>query len=147
MACPISHEIVFIRKFFWYFDLKKLSSCFGICLSPTWLNWNPFVMVLILRWLRMELKLKWIAGGDDSAVSQSGIVSCIAVNPGLPSVYAAGSYMKSIGDVFTFSQFAFSCGPPTGNRHFLHRRRVKSFSTSCSSFFFTEWSAALLNEA
>lgn len=34
---------------------------------------------------------------DGTEASQSGIISCIAVNPCLPSVYAAGSYMKTIG--------------------------------------------------
>lgn len=35
---------------------------------------------------------------DVYSASQSGIISCIAVNPALPTVYAAGSYMKTIGN-------------------------------------------------
>lgn len=34
---------------------------------------------------------------DGISASQSGIISCIAINPALPSVYAAASYMKTIG--------------------------------------------------
>lgn len=36
---------------------------------------------------------------DGISASQSGIISCIAVNPALPSVYAAASYLKTIGNI------------------------------------------------
>lgn len=37
-------------------------------------------------------------GSDGLSASQSGIISCIAVNAALPSVYAAASYLKTIGN-------------------------------------------------
>ena len=45
----------------------------------------------------MDFVVSIISAGDDASANQSGIISCIAVNAALPSVYAASSYMKTIG--------------------------------------------------
>ena len=43
------------------------------------------------------------------SASQSGIISCIAVNPALISVYAAASYLKTIGkQTITFEILLFN---------------------------------------
>nr|CAG4650181.1 EOG090X06W9 [Sida crystallina] len=84
-----------------YNNVDEVEAAYSLCISPDGekllTGFNKCVRIFHINRPGRECSTISTKSSDILTASQSGIISCLAVNPGLPSVYAAGSYMKSIG--------------------------------------------------
>nr|CAG4642538.1 EOG090X06W9 [Evadne anonyx] len=84
-----------------YNSVDEVEAASSISISPDgeklYCGFDKCIRVFDIKIPGRECDLRPTKFKDGCTPSQSGIVSCIAVNPALPTVYAAASYMKTIG--------------------------------------------------
>nr|CAG4643232.1 EOG090X06W9 [Ilyocryptus agilis] len=84
-----------------YNNVDEVEAAKSICISPDgeklYCGFDKCVRVFDVHVPGRSCQTRPTKLKDGTPGSQTGIISCIAVNPALPSVYAAGSYMKTIG--------------------------------------------------
>jgi len=84
-----------------YNNVDEVEAASSISISPDgeklYCGFDKCIRVFDIKTPGRQCELRPTKFVDGITASQSGIISCIAVNPALPSVYAAASYMKTIG--------------------------------------------------
>nr|CAG4641725.1 EOG090X06W9 [Eurycercus lamellatus] len=82
-----------------YNNVDEVEAANSLCISPDgqklYCGFDKCVRVFDVQIPGRNCQTRPTKSTDGA--SQSGIISCIAVNPALPTVYAAASYMKTIG--------------------------------------------------
>nr|CAG4646288.1 EOG090X06W9 [Macrothrix elegans] len=84
-----------------YNNVDEVEAANSLCISPDgeklYSGFDKCIRVFDVQVAGRNYQTRPTKSRDATCASQSGIISCIAVNPALPSVYAAGSYMKTVG--------------------------------------------------
>lgn len=84
-----------------YNNVDEVEAANSLCISPDgeklYCGFDKCVRVFDIQTPGRHCEMRPTKSTDGLSASQSGIISCIAVNAALPSVYAAASYLKTIG--------------------------------------------------
>nr|CAG4647080.1 EOG090X06W9 [Megafenestra aurita] len=84
-----------------YNNVDEIEAANSLCVSPggekLYCGFDKCIRVFDVQIPGRNCDVRPTKSTDGISASQSGIISCIAINPALPSVYAAASYMKTIG--------------------------------------------------
>nr|CAG4649362.1 EOG090X06W9 [Scapholeberis mucronata] len=84
-----------------YNHVDEIEAANSVCISPDgeklYCGFDKCVRVFDVQIPGRHCQTRLSKSTDGYSASQSGIISCIAVNPALVSVYAAASYLKTIG--------------------------------------------------
>nr|CAG4640890.1 EOG090X06W9 [Eulimnadia texana] len=83
-----------------YNSVDEVESAYSICISPggekLYCGFNKTIRVFDLNCPGRNCETRSTKIKKSASVNQPGIISCITVNPALPSIYCAASYLKTI---------------------------------------------------
>nr|CAG4638475.1 EOG090X06W9 [Cyclestheria hislopi] len=84
-----------------YNHVDEVEAATSLCMDPSgeklYCGFNKCVRIFNVDTPGRQCETRPTKSSNGISASQSGIISCIAVNPALPSVYAAASYLKTVG--------------------------------------------------
>nr|CAG4643987.1 EOG090X06W9 [Lepidurus arcticus] len=84
-----------------YNQVDEVTAAYSVAFDPSgtklYCGFDRSIRIFYVNQPGRDCETRYTKSSKGELISQVGIISCIAVNPAMPSLYAAGSYLRSIG--------------------------------------------------
>nr|CAG4651854.1 EOG090X06W9 [Triops cancriformis] len=82
-------------------DVDEITAAYSVAFDPSgakiYCGFDRCIRIFDVSQPGRDCVTRNTKSSKGALISQVGIISCIAINPAMPSLYAAGSYLRSIG--------------------------------------------------